>query len=260
MEEKGGRMSVAEQLVERGQESPSVAAAGKRIVFTMGGKGGVGKSRLSVGLAEWYATKGVAYTMLDLDSENKTLGSLHHFFEDAEKVNINTPDSLDVMMNRLENTDVILADMGAGAGDVTYSWFDAMYQEAAGVKFTAIGVITPDPASVVSVLEWASRLKERVQYLIVENSVEPYSDFRYWHDTEFAERFRARFQPIVIATEYRVPTLEKAAGQYGLTLGRVARRETDASELRTISVVMRAQGYRRRMLAEFDKAEELLLP
>ena len=46
----------------------------------------------------------------------------------------------------------------------------------------------------------------------------------------------------------------------GLTLGNIASRKTDAPELQKASLVMRAQSYRRRMFAEFEKVKELLLP
>ena len=54
--------------------------------------------------------------------------------------------------------------MGSGAGQVTYDWFDRMYPDVAeaGIVFTAIGVVTSDPASVESVLAWAARLQNRV--------------------------------------------------------------------------------------------------
>ena len=45
-----------------------------------------------------------------------------------------------------------------------------------------------------------------------------------------------------------------------MILGEVAARATDAPELQKASLVMRAQSYRRRMFAEFDKVKELLLP
>jgi hypothetical protein len=45
-----------------------------------------------------------------------------------------------------------------------------------------------------------------------------------------------------------------------VTLGAVAARLTDAPELQKASLVMRAQSYRRRMFAEFDRVKELLLP
>jgi hypothetical protein len=62
--------------------------------------------------------------------------------------------------------------MGAGSGQVASDWFDAMYEDvsATGARFTAVGVITPDPAGVESVLSGANRLQDRVQYVVVQNA------------------------------------------------------------------------------------------
>jgi hypothetical protein len=43
-------------------------------------------------------------------------------------------------------------------------------------------------------------------------------------------------------------------------LGQIAERKTQIDELQKASIVMRAQAYRRRLFAEFEKAKELLLP
>jgi hypothetical protein len=71
--------------------------------------------------------------------------------------------------------------MGAGSGQIASDWFDAKYDDvsATGARFTAVGVVTPDPASVESVLAWANRLQERTQYLIVQNATSPQADFSY---------------------------------------------------------------------------------
>jgi MinD-like ATPase involved in chromosome partitioning or flagellar assembly len=47
-----------------------------RVVFTEGGKGGVGKTAFSSLLVEWYARLNTAHALLDLDTENKSRGSL----------------------------------------------------------------------------------------------------------------------------------------------------------------------------------------
>jgi MinD superfamily P-loop ATPase len=52
----------------------------KRVVFTMGGKGGVGKTGVVVALAEWFEANDIPVTLLDFDTENKARGSLKHFF------------------------------------------------------------------------------------------------------------------------------------------------------------------------------------
>ena len=157
---------------------------------------------------------------------------------------------------------VILADMGAGSGQVALDWFDAMHQDVSslGVVFTAIAVITPDPASIQSLLAWASRLHHRVRYLVVENASNSQPDFSYWHHAEQARFFREQFQPIILPMEFRLPDLENAARQHGFTLGQVADRSASIPILQKTSLVLRAQAYRRRLFLEFDKAAELLLP
>jgi MinD-like ATPase involved in chromosome partitioning or flagellar assembly len=230
----------------------------------MGGKGGVGKTAVMTGLADWFDSNQIPIKLLDLDTENKSRGSLAHFYgNQAPKLNIHTPAGLDGFIDHLtDSAPVIMADMGSGAGQVTRDWFERMYPDVAeaGIVFTAIGVVTADPASVESVLAWAASLQNRVTYLIVENSLSQYADFTYWHESLQAQEFRRIFNPALIHMDFRLPDLENATRNYGVTLGQVAARKTDASELQRASLVMRAQSYRRRMFAEFDTIKELLLP
>jgi MinD-like ATPase involved in chromosome partitioning or flagellar assembly len=238
--------------------------ANKRVILSMGGKGGVGKTSFMTALAEWFDANEIPVKLLDLDTENKARGSLGHFFgERAPKVEIHTPAGLDAFVDQLADGEpVILADMGAGAGRVTYDWFDQMYPDVAeaGIVFTAIGIVTDDPASVESVLSWAARLHRRVAYLIVENSLTAQSDFTYWRASEQALQFQQIFQPAVIRMPYRLPELENAMRNHGVILGDVATRKTSAPELRKASLVMRSQSYRRSMFAELEQVKELLLP
>jgi Mrp family chromosome partitioning ATPase len=59
---------------------PQAGRAGKRVILSMGGKGGVGKTTVITGLAEWFDTNQIPVKLLDLDMENKARGSLTHFF------------------------------------------------------------------------------------------------------------------------------------------------------------------------------------
>jgi len=74
---------------------PLAAGASKRVILSMGGKGGVGKTSVMAGLAEWFDTNQIPVKLLDLDTENKARGSLTHFFGGrVPKVNIRTPAGL----------------------------------------------------------------------------------------------------------------------------------------------------------------------
>jgi len=242
-----------------------LAPAQKRVIFTMGGKGGVGKTGTMLALVEWLQSNEVLATLLDLDSENKAAGSLKHYFpETARSVNIHTPAGLDAFIDYLSDDGprVIVADMGGGSGQVALDWFDTMYPEVEplNIAFTAIGVITPDPASVQSLLAWSSRLRDRVQYLVVENASNIQPDFSYWRDAKKAEIFREEYHPVVLSVEFRIPELENAARQHGFTLGQVARRAASVAILQKTSLVLRAQAYNRRLFAELNKATHLLVP
>ena len=236
----------------------------KRVVFTMGGKGGVGKTGVVVALAEWFQANEIPVTLLDLDTENKARGSLKHFFNGTvTKVDVHTPAGLDAFVDHLDSgTPIILADMGAGAGQVAAGWFDSMYEDVAatGVRFTAVGIVTPDPASVESVLAWANRLQDRVEYVIVENATSALADFTYWHSTKQANQFREAFAPSILQMEFRLAELENPLRQHGIQLGQVADRKTTVDELKRASLIMRAQSYRRRLFSEFDRAREAFLP
>ena len=253
-------MGTAPRTATEGVSTMNVA----RVILSMGGKGGVGKTSVMAGLAEWFDLNQIPVKMLDLDTENKARGSLTQSFGGSvPKVNIHTPAGLDAFVDQLtDGPPVMLADMGAGSGQVTYDWFDKMYPDVsdAGIVFTAVGVVTSDPASVESVLDWAAHLQKRAAYLIVENQISQQADFTYWRESEQAEQFQRMFAPAVIRMDYRLPDLENALRNHGVTLGEVAARRTKAPELQKASLVMRAQSYRRRMFAEFDRVKELLLP
>ena len=232
-----------------------------RVVFTQGGKGGVGKTAFTTLLVEWYASHQTPHTLIDMDTENKTRGSLASFFAQARKVDIQQPEGLDSFVDVLdEGAPIVIADMGAGAGSVAYRWFDSMFDsvEESGVAFTAIGLVTPDPASVESVLTWGRALQNRVQYLIVKNALTDPADFSYWENDPAAIEFRRAFQPKEITMEYRLAKVENPARQHGVTLATVASRQTDIPELQQTTVVMRAQAYRRNLFAQLDGVRDLL--
>jgi MinD-like ATPase involved in chromosome partitioning or flagellar assembly len=238
-------------------------AATKRVIFSMGSKGGTGKTTFTLALAEWFAAQSVNCILLDLDVENKVKGSLCHSFPKAAKINVNTPAGLDSFVDHLDgDASVLLADMGAGQGQVAHDWFDSMYEGVSGlgIALTGIAVCTDDPASVDGLLSWGAALQDRVDYIVVENAITAFADFRYWRHSEQANRFREIFHPTVIQMAYRVPDLETACRNHGVTLGQVAGRQTTAAELQRTSLVLRAQSYRSQLFSEIEKARRFLLP
>ena len=171
------------------------------------------------GLAEWFAENEIPVSLLDLDSENKSRGSLAHFYgEKAPKVNIHTPAGLDAFVDQLaDGAPVILADMGAGAGQVTYDWFERMYPDVleAGIGFTANRRCNRGPR----------QCRKRPDLGLATAKSSFISDRReQYHRTGrlyLLARERAGaavsegFQPAVIRMDYRLPDLENASRNHG---------------------------------------------
>ncbi len=55
-------------------QAGTVGPRTKRVILSMGGKGGVGKTSVMAGLAEWFQENAIPVKLLDLDTENKSRG------------------------------------------------------------------------------------------------------------------------------------------------------------------------------------------
>jgi hypothetical protein len=98
----------------------------RKAIFTMGGKGGTGKTTVLTALAEWFSENSIPCVRLDLDTENKVKGSFCHFFpQGTQKIDINTRAGLDAFIDLADESALILADMGSGSGKVAHAWFDS---------------------------------------------------------------------------------------------------------------------------------------
>lgn len=235
------------------------------IVLTEGGKGGVGKTTFAGVLLDYYEKQGVTTVALDLDTENKDKAGLNFFHKAARKVDIDQRDGLDAFTDEIDKGEasVIVADMGARSGKITFQWFDEMFDAVKdlGVRFTAVGLITEDPGSIASVLEWASYLKDRVSYLIVLNKLgNPNEKFNYWHNTEAVQKFIKVAKPEVITLESINPDLQMAVRNHGFTLGQVAEGQADVQELKGSKYKIRAQQIRRQITGELDRVANVILP
>ena len=118
---------------------------------------------------------------------------------------------------------------------VTYTWFDEAFEDAddLGIQFTSIGVTTNEAGAVQSVLKWASRLQDRVDYLIILNEFrEPRSKFEYWHDEPAAARFTKAFSPHFMTLGARIPELQAELRNQSTTLQKVIEEDVDTDFLR----------------------------
>lgn len=237
----------------------------KLIVFSCGGKGGVGKTTVATAIADYYSARGIATTLFDCDTENKQRGSLSHFFPTAEKLDIRTERGLDRFLDAALATEapVALADLAAGSGRDTFRWFDVMFEGlvASGVRFTAVATITSSASSVESLFTWANALRDRARYLVVKNQIGG-DDFGYFDNTEPGHAFIAKAGPIVIDLKARAREIQSELDNRGLTAAQAL--TADAGRrgpmLNGGTARVRAEAYARQIDGELESAREILSP
>ena len=135
----------------------------RKIIFTAGAKGGSGKTTALVSLADFLHANNIPVTLIDSDVENTVRGSLANVFRETPKVDIRTHRGLDEFVDRVlaDTIPLVVADLGAGSGKDTFTWFDDMYEplKDSGIAFLAVGLVTSEAATVDTVLTWAKTLK-----------------------------------------------------------------------------------------------------
>lgn len=236
-----------------------------RIVFTQGGKGGVAKTEVVLSLVPWYRQRGIEPVLLDFDIENTNKSGLQNFYPEACKFDVHVEGALDEFFDVCDRKGikVVIADLGAGAGSATYSWFDQAFGDAdeLGIRFTSIGVTTNEAGAVQSVLKWASRLQDQVDYMIVLNELrEPGSKFEYWHDEPAVTRFCEAFSPIIMPMGARIQEFQSELRNWSATLQDVIDEKVDAEFLKRTKNLVRARRYQRQLFEGFDTASSILLP
>jgi len=233
-----------------------------QILFTQGGKGGVGKTTAIAALTGWIRTKGLDPVLLDFDSENREKSSFQSFYPEAQKIDIRAPDSLDRVFHFLETPGrIVIADQGAGSGAETFSWFDRTAQivgEFADV--TSIGIVTKDPGSVASVLSWAYHLGGRVRYLIVLNELVRGSGFDAWCTTPEVQEFVTRTAPAIIALQNRNPDFEDMLRANHLTLEKVINRRHSVDWFHSLTRIVQGRRYQQEAYDAFESVSHILLP
>ncbi|MCB1099440.1 MAG: hypothetical protein KDN22_27970 [Verrucomicrobiae bacterium] len=235
-----------------------------RIVFTEGGKGGVAKTEVALSLVSWYQQNGIAPMLLDFDIENTGKSGLQNFFPAARKFNVHREGALDELFDACDgDQQIVLADLGAGAGDATAHWFDQAFEDAAelGIRFTAVGVTTNDAGAVQSILKWATVLQRKVDYVIVLNEMrESPCDFEYWHDEPGVKEFCKMFSPAMVTMAARVPELQAELRNQCVTLQDVIDGNVETAFLRKTKNIARAKRYQRQLFEGFANASHYLLP
>lgn len=239
----------------------------KLIVFTIGGKGGVGKSWLIALLIDWYRALGIAFQAFDLDNENNTLSRFYGAESEAEYVDVAKQRELDAMIEKIirDERPLTVIDMRAASTDRIQPWFKqvdlAALREDHGIRMTAIGVVDSSADSVSNIGFWVKDILEGgkgFRFVIAQNQVKG-EELTYPESKE-----RAEYQKTLDLAEITLPKLEdwlhKELETAHLRVG-VAVQSTDpASPLTTFMNRSRLKKYQQAVFAEFDKIKDRIIP
>lgn len=144
-----------------------------KLVFTTGGKGGVGKTLTIVSLADALFFHGrEELSIVDTDTENEKAGGLTHYLP-ASLSDLRDKERIDILLEDASQMPLTIVDMPANAAGDFITWFqdstDPEVIEAMNLEIIALGVLNPDDSSWLSVLKWYAALGNNVKYAIVLN-------------------------------------------------------------------------------------------
>jgi hypothetical protein len=228
-----------------------------RIVFTVGGKGGVGKSWLVALVVQWLRSLGIEVVIIDADDETSTTTRFH---PDARFIAIRNPTEIDVIVElALGGTDgVLVVDLPARAGEEFAAWFALMpWAELAeqGVRFTAMAVLAGTKDSIEAAIRWREFLGGNVDFVAVLNERDDLSTYR---GSRTRQKFAAEGIP-----ECVVPKLDEriasALDSRSWTIASALQSE-EPHFLTQLMTRARLRRYRDQVFASFDQIKTQLLP
>jgi len=144
-----------------------------QLILTAGGKGGVGKTIAMTTLADYLTKTGIPYSSVDADMENDGKPGAFGNYMDAERINLRSEKDCDRLLTMASQQAVTLCDLPANASGDIMPWFNNVITpdvlELLNLEITCLGCIAPELGSFGSIFEWAEKLKDRVNFVLVLN-------------------------------------------------------------------------------------------
>lgn len=234
----------------------------KLVVFSIGGKGGVGKSWLIALLIDWYRSLKIPFRAIDLDNENNTLS---RFYSEAEFIEVSSQRDLDAMLEKIVDSETTLTviDMRAASTDRIEPWwrqvdFESLRDEH-DIYFSAIGVVDSSSDSIANIGFWARDvLQKEIPFLIAQNLVRG-EELSYPKS-----KVREEYLKTIDLAEITLPKLDDWVHQKlelnDLRVGAALEVFDPASELTKFMTRSRLRKYQQTVFAEFEKVKTRLQP
>lgn len=234
----------------------------KVIVFSIGGKGGTGKSWILTQLVDWYESKQIDFRVFDLDNENNTIS---RFYPQADYIDVAHEQKIDEMMNEIIDGKeaVYVLDMRAASTTWFEPWFRninvATVAKDYKIKFTAIGSVDSSADSVENIGFWARDVlrQKEISYVIARNLVRGEE-----LDYDTSER-KKEYLNTLGAVEITIPKLEtwvhSILENMDLRINRALEEKDAAHPVTRFMNRLRLKRYQEQVFAEFEKIKDRLI-
>lgn len=186
------------------------------LAFPGNGKGGTGKTFTVASLIDAALRAGVSVSAVDCDSENaEKPGALHRLVE-ATRYNLRSVGDCDALVQAAAASEarLTIADFPANAGGDFFGFAREIFQpdllDALNLKVVNLAVITPEPASLASAIEWANVLEDRVDHVVVLNRRQIERVPRPLGET-FSDYHSCGFREAAMPLEIELPALYEEA-------------------------------------------------
>lgn len=233
----------------------------KIIVFSIGGKGGTGKSWILTQLIDWYESKQIGFRVFDLDNENNTMS---RFYRKASYIDVAHEQKIDEMMNEIiaGKEAVYLLDMRAASTTWFEPWFKnisvATIAKDYRIKFTAIGSVDSSVDSVENIGFWARDVlkQKEINYVIARNLVRG-------EELDYDASGRKKlYQETLGAVDITIPKLEpwvhSILEHNDLRISSALEEKDAAHQATRFMTRLRLKRYQEEVFAEFEKVKDRL--
>lgn len=226
----------------------------KRLIISATSKGGVGKSYVSVNLAEWFKSQTIPFTAFDPDWCNS---SFTRFYPEAEFIDVSETVRLDEVIRAFDRTDVVIVD---GVGSLQLKFLDWLEETRIfdmraqlDLDVTLIVIIEEDKETVFQAGQAAKRIGNRANWLVVRNlKTSPVTEI---YDNSNARRDLLELDAFEITIDRLPWNLNSVLQKTSKSIGALSEDESIFFLER-----QRLRSYQQRLFEEFASAKQVLLP
>ncbi|MEO8354156.1 MAG: hypothetical protein ABI680_20700 [Chthoniobacteraceae bacterium] len=175
----------------------------KQLNIIVNGKGGVGKSFFATNFVQYLKDQPIDHRAIDTDNENSTLKRFHR---EAEFINIDKVQEIDLLFASLEASSLVVVDCRAASTDIFLDYFREVrvfeLLDMLGASLTVVSPVNHEADSVEQVKIIADALGGKCRYVIVRNQAHS-EQFRIYDNS----RTRTRVLEELAGREIVMPKL-----------------------------------------------------